>query len=269
MKKTLTTIGLIAFSIHCAAASAIRDAQKDTLTCNEKLTGADVQLKVETVYTTVEFDGGSSTGGATKRTIELVVRGKKAVSVLEAPSIPKDISWEQVGHFPFLNDTYKGSDGAEYRYEQTFYDAQKKQYPAELLRLAALIPLAERTTKWGQTVSGFNINMILPEVRLQENTFQASGYVGYKLAEDKNGDDLTIGLAALECSRTRENLLQTRPLCKSAKDEARIVEIEQAYASAKAARPGCEHMWGAAACLDPATNAELRYLRSKTMKCQE
>jgi hypothetical protein len=270
-KVTIITNLILICSIlpqHAKAAKSVKEVNKHILTCNETETGSDVKLKVETISTRISFKEGGHITYPTKRIISLSIYNKTARSVILSPEITNNISVEEASNFPFLNDTYIGTDGSEYRLQHPLFDKDKHQYPAELLRLKATIPVTETSKQDGAVTTHYYINLVLPESRLQNGVYKASGYVGYsiKSIQLKQTHDSIIGLTLLNCTEKNESLEEAQ--CLSKEEEQKISEIEKEIAEAKIQNPGCEKSYGAAACISPIKQAMFRYLKSKTVKCQ-
>lgn len=261
--KTLIVTITIALTQAAQAATSIEDTSIDTLACEEVETGSELQLKVETTYTTFNFDG-SSISEATKRTIEIVLNGQRAVSTMQVPRPSPSVRWQEIDKIKFLGNTDKYKDGSHYIYDSVFYDKESNQYPAQLLRLKAMVPRSNRKIDGGFAPSHYSINLILPESRMQKDGFIADGYVDYYLDENPTAK-FTVGLARMKCTNGRKSL--SPDPCLSKKDAAEIRVIEDKIAVAKAHDPGCETAWGAAACISPFEAAVLRVHKSKTKAC--
>lgn len=269
-KVTIITNLILICSIlpqYVKAAESVKEVNKLVLTCNEAETGSDVTLKVETVLTRISFNQGGSITYPTKRIITLSVYNKTARSVIMSPEIANNISAEEASNFPFLNDSYVGTDGSEYRLQDTLYDKDEHQYPAQLLRLKAILPATERSKQDGTVTTHYSINLILPESRLKNEAYKASGYVGYSVKnnQQKQTHNSIIGLALLKCTEKNESLEETQ--CLSIEEEQKISELEKEIAEARIQNPGCEKSYGAGSCISPIKRVMLRFLKSKTVKC--
>lgn len=218
LKTTLITVGFLLASTDVLAATKVIDTAKNLITCKEVVTGNEVDIKAELTYTRTEFEGGGSSTEVSKRVIDLRIRDDLANSEMQKSPL--------------------GTDGSIYKYESVFFDADKKQYPIQTLRLKA------KVTK-GDT-SHLIANIVLPESRLQASSFDAYAYLYYSLPNFPH-NEYTIGLAQLKCQNIYTRL-EEEP-CLSIKDEQEIARIE------KESQPS------------PFEKAVLRSLKARTVKC--
>ena len=167
--KLIAFISLLITAHSAFAADSIKPIGKNVLSCTEIVTGSEVKVKVETVYTQFKFNDIGESNDVTSRTITIQFDDKTAVSRTDAPSVKPDVSWAELGKIAFLNDNYIGADGTEYITDILKKDG--KQYPATLMRLKATIPVAQRKTEMGLTMSHFYINL-----RSEEHTSELQSH---------------------------------------------------------------------------------------------
>jgi len=223
LKTTLISVGFLLASNDILAASKVIEAAKNTITCKEVVTGNEVDIKAELTYTRTEFEGGGSTTEVSKRVIDLRIRDDLAHSEMQKSPL--------------------GTDGSVYKYESVFFDAEKKQYPIQTLRLKAKVTKVSFSS---DSISHLIANIVLPESRLQSSSFTAYAYLYYSLPNFPD-NEYTIGLAQLQCQNTYTRL-EKEP-CLSIKDEQEIARIE------KESQPS------------PFEKAVLRSLKARTVKC--